>query len=431
MLIPKPTALEPNACKPRFQSTPLTGVSLLTGLLLGLCPPTLAADKDQQKHTVSRELAQPLTQAQAAVGKRMYTEAITKLKEADANPKKTPWDQHVINELSLYADANTHDYADAAKVTEAIVADGFTDSAETKERIKELARIYYRLNDYGKAALYAQRAIQGAFADSTTYVIASESSYLKGDFQAALRFTNSQIEQEIHKGDIPTETQLNIVLNSCIKLEDPPCTTQALERMVSYHPRPEYWQSLINTLYQTKQALSDDGVMLDIYRLSDEVGAIGRPQDYTDMAKLALEQGFPGEAQQVLEKGFTKGLFTDERARSLNQRLLEKAKTESAADQASLAKLERDASKAKTGDKEAALGVAYLSYRQYDKAVQALREGLTKGGVKSPAQTQLLLGIAELKSGDRDAAIQAFRTVNGNDQVLERLANLWSVHARQ
>jgi tetratricopeptide (TPR) repeat protein len=431
MAISKPATLEPDAHKPRLPSALITDVSLLTALILGSATPSLAADKDDPKHTVTRELAQPLTQARADVEKRKYTEAIAKLKGADANPKKTPWDQHIINELFLYAYASTNNYVDAAKTMEATIKDGFTDPAETKERIKQLATIYYRLNDYGKALLYAQRAVQGTFADSATYVIASESHYQKGDFQNALRFTNNYIEQQIKKGDKPTETQINIVLSSCIKLDDRPCTTQALERMVSYYPKPEYWQNLISALYQSNQTRNNDADLLGVYRLADEVGAIRRSQDYTEMAQLALVQGSPGEARQVLEKAFTKCLFTDERTRNLNRRLLEKAKAESVSDQASLTKLQHDASVAVSGDKEVALGVAYFSYQQYDKAIQALQQGLEKGGLKNPAQTQLLLGIAELKSGNRDTALQTFQGVKGNDAVLERLASLWSVHARQ
>jgi hypothetical protein len=55
---------------------------------------------------------------------------------------------------------------------------------------------------------------------------------------------------------------------------------------------------------------------------------------------------------------------------------------------------------------------------------------LTKGGVKSEAEARLLLGIAQLKGGHKDDAVKSFHAVKG-DPTLERLANLWSLHARQ
>jgi hypothetical protein len=59
-----------------------------------------------------------------------------------------------------------------------------------------------------------------------------------------------------------------------------------------------------------------------------------------------------------------------------------------------------------------------------------LNRGVKTGGVQTPADAQLLLGIAELKSGNKDGAMKAFHAVKG-DPKFERLANLWALHARQ
>ena len=405
-------------------------VGLLAALASG-CVPARAADSDQSKRTVSRELAKPLTEARADIESGKLKEAIGKLTQADADPHKSPWDQHVINELLLYAYVKTNDYAKAAQAMESTIGDGFTEPAQVNDRIKELARIHYQLNDYTRALQYAQRALQGGFADEATSLIAGESYYQKSDFQNARLFTNTAIEREVRQGEVPKETELVIVLNSCIKLDDPPCTTQALERLVTWYSKPEYWQRLIDVLYRLKPAQSNDADMLNIYRLANEVGAIRRPEDYTEMAQLALEQGAPGEARQVLEKGFAQNVFNDRPLYDRNQRLLEKAKSESASDLAQLPKLEREASATGGGNKDVAVGVAYLSYQQYDKAVRLLQRGLDKGRLKNPIQVQLLLGIAEFKSGDRTSAVKTFRGVKGDDPVIARLASLWSVHVGQ
>ncbi len=39
-------------------------------------------------------------------------------------------------------------------------------------------------------------------------------------------------------------------------------------------------------------------------------------------------------------------------------------------------------------------------------------------------------GIAQLKAGHKDDAVKTFNAVKG-DPALERLANLWSLHAKQ
>jgi hypothetical protein len=50
--------------------------------------------------------------------------------------------------------------------------------------------------------------------------------------------------------------------------------------------------------------------------------------------------------------------------------------------------------------------------------------------VKNEAEAHLLLGIAQLKGGHKDEAVKSFKAVKG-DPILEKLANLWVLHAKQ
>jgi hypothetical protein len=50
--------------------------------------------------------------------------------------------------------------------------------------------------------------------------------------------------------------------------------------------------------------------------------------------------------------------------------------------------------------------------------------------VQNEGEARLLLGIAELGAGNKEEAQKAFQAVKG-DAKRERLANLWSLHARQ
>ncbi|HEY2591984.1 MAG TPA: hypothetical protein VGI35_10370, partial [Steroidobacteraceae bacterium] len=212
-------------------------------------------------------------------------------------------------------------------------------------------------------------------------------------------------------------------------LNDEQCLTRSFERLVTYYPKPEYWQNLITTMYNTKEAENNDSDMLNIYRLASDVGAMKQAHEYADMAQLSLELGFPGEAQRVLEKGFGENVFTDQHVRERAQRLLDKAKKESVIDQASLPKLAQEAQSASTGEKSVALGTGYLSYQKYDQAVTALQQGIEKGGLKDAAAAKLMLGIAQLKAGNKDAAVKSFHDVKTEDPVVQRLASLWSVRA--
>ena len=153
--------------------------------------------------------------------------------------------------------------------------------------------------------------------------------------------------------------------------------------------------------------------------------AIRNGDDYIEMAQLAIEQGLPGEAQAVLQQAFTKKVFKEQREIDRAQRLLDSAKKQASDDRGTLAS---QAKGAKSGDAEVRLGFAYMSYGMNAEAIAAIQSGLTKGQVKNVDEANLMLGVANLRAGNKDAAKKAFAEVK-TDPKLGRLASLWKLHA--
>lgn len=404
------------------------GLAVIGAAALMAGHPSFAAEKKDSGPKVSKELAKTLKEAQDLLQAKKYSESLAKLKEADGNPKKTPYDQHIIYELEGNAYAKTNNYAEASKVFEAEIGDGFLDEKDLQSRTKIVAQINYQMKNWDKAIDYGNRAIKGGFADEEMKTLVGQSYYLKGDYKGTLKYYDPIIESTIKSGGTPKDEALQLALSACVKLENTDCMTRELERLVEYHPKPEYWQQLLYSLRQSSS--QNDKNTLQLYRLMSEVDVLKEASDYTEMAQLAIEQGNPGEAQHILEKGFQKNVFTDARAKDKNTRLLESAKKAAQNDLASLPRVEKDAESSTTGDKNVGVGLAYLGYQQYDKATDQLNKGVTKGKVRNEAEARLLLGIAQLKSGKKDDAMKTFKAVKG-DPNLERLAELWSLHARQ
>ena len=392
--------------------------------------PQAAAAEKKEGQTVSRELAKPLKGAQDDLNNKKYADAIAKLKEADGNAKKTPYDQHLINEMLGFAYVRTNDYAQAEKYLEASLNDGQLEQAEVPKRVRALAQLNYQLKNYDKAIDFGNRAIKGGYADAEMETLVGQAYYLKGDWKGTLKFEQDLVSGQIKEGKTPKKESLDLMLSSCVKLDDDDCQTRALEKEVQYYPKPEYWQQLLYT--QLKAPNQNDKIMLQTYRLMSEVDVLKRPEDYTEMAQIALDQGSPGEAQHILEKAFQKNVYTDQRSQDKNKRLLEQAKKAATIDQAALPKLEKEAAAATSGDKDIALGIAWLGYQQYDKAIAALSNGIQKGGLKAhtDSEAKLLLGIAQFRAGKRDEAQKTWKSVKG-DTNMERIAALWSLRAKE
>jgi tetratricopeptide (TPR) repeat protein len=403
----------------------VAGAAIIAAASLVPATPAFAAEG---KQTNSAKLAKPLKEAHDDLNAKKYADAIAKLREAEGMAGKTPYDQHLINDMLGFAYARTQNYAEAAKAWEAELDDGITPQSEVPTRVRQLAEANYQIKNYDKAIEFGNRAIKGGFADEELRTLVGQAYYLKGDWKGTLHFEENLVDDKIKNGQTPKNESLQLVLSACVKLSDSACETRSLEKIVAYYPKPEYWSQLLYTMRQ--QTSGNEANLLQTYRLMSEVDVLKSPDDYSEMAQLALEQGSPGEAQRILEKGIAKGVFTEPRAKAKNQRLLESAKKAAATDQASLQRIEKEADAAPTGAKNVGLGLAYLGYGQYDKAAETLSKGIAKGGLRNESEARLLLGIAQLKAGHKEDATKSFHAVKG-DPSLERLANLWSLHAKQ
>jgi hypothetical protein len=403
-----------------------------SAILLGAgltSPVARAADeKSAPEAKVSKAASKPLKAAKDAADAKKYPEALEKLKEVEALPDKSPYDTHVMNELYGFVYVRTQQYPEAAKALEAGMTDGFLSEADAQNRVKALAQVNYQIKNYDKAIEFGNKVITAGQADDDMITLVSQAYYIKGDYPGTIKFVNAYNNDLIKAGKTPKEQTLNLVLSSCLKQDDNECATKALERMVSYYPKPDYWQNLLYSLFQ--QEGQTDKSLLQVYRLAADVDVLKRPDDYTEYAQLAIEAGSPGEAQSILEKGMAKNIFTDPKLIDRNKRLLENAKKQADSDRASLDKIAKDAAAGKTGDKDVSIGLAYIGYKQYDKAIEAINRGMSKPGVQNMGEANLLLGIAYLGAGKKEDAQKAFGAVKG-DAKLERIANLWSLHARQ
>ncbi|MFI4878152.1 MAG: tetratricopeptide repeat protein [Steroidobacterales bacterium] len=401
------------------------GVLVVTGAAL-LLPgaAAYAADKAQQP---SPKVGKPLHEAQEDIKAKKYAEALGKIKEAQGVDKKTPYDEHVINDMLAFVLIKTNDLPGAAKAMEAEIDDGMTPAGEVPQKIKALAEIHYQLKNYDKSIEFGNRAIKGGFADEGIKTIVGQSYYLKGDYKSAQKYEDNLVDQEIKAGETPKNEQLMLLYSACQKANDDACTEKALEKMVTYYPKPESWAQLLFNV--RRQVSGNEANLMETYRLMFDTDVLKDPGDYSEMAGLCLDGGSPGEAQKVLQRGLDRNAFNDQRTKDRAQRKLEAAKKRAASDQGALANLEQEANGAATGDKNAAVGRAYLGYEQYDKAIDQLQKALSKGVSKDEPRDRLLLGVAQLKGGHKDDAIKTFKSVKG-DPALERLAGLWVLHSK-
>lgn len=372
------------------------------------------------------EVGKPLQAAEALIKSGKYREALGKVREADAVGGKSGAETTMIERMRLAAASGAGDADTAARSFDALSTG--MNGAEKLRTIESIAGSYYRAKEYAKAQQWYARYFKEGGTSSANRTLMVQTQYLSGDFAGASKELMAEIQGAERSGAVPSEDRINLLMNAAVRQKDVNVEAFALERLVTYYPKKEYWVTLLARL-QRKPNFSDR-LSLDTYRLSLATGSMSSAADYSELAQLALQAGSGAEAKQVIEKGFAAGVLgtgpeaeRHKRLRDLVVKRTDEAKKTQADD-------EKAALAAKTGNDLVTIGMNQVYEGQKAKGLQLMQEGIAKGGLKRVEDAKLHLGIAQLAAGESAKAQATLKTVSGTDGTGD-LARLWSLYARR
>ncbi len=393
----------------------LAVVCVTSGVVMLLSPVTSIAADAQPK--VSAKILKPLKAAQEAIQAKDWQAALAALAEAQAVEPKSPYDEFMLNELAWYPKLQVKDFAGAAQSLEAAVASGFVPEADLPQRYKALAQLNFQIKDYAKAAEFGSKVLAVSPDSQDVAALVAQSKYLQQDYAGA----RAVVDQTASRVAKPEEQLLMIGLRASYEMDDRAATRSAIESLVRYYPAPKYWEDLLNNqLYETKA----DRDLRALYRLIFDTKTMNKPEEYSEAASIILAGGFPAEAKRVLEQGMASGVFTGE-SLTRAQSDLQRAKSGAEADAKDLPGADKALAAAKTGNEMVAIGKLFFSAGEYEKAADAIRKGLDKGGVTDVNDANALLGIAEVRAGKGQASYPAFDAIS--DAKLKEIASLWKL----
>jgi tetratricopeptide (TPR) repeat protein len=284
--------------------------------------------------------------------------------------------------------------------------------------------LYIQQKDYPKVVESGEQALKHSPNDPNILTSIADADNRMGKYKEAA----AAVQQVLDHQSTPDEKLLAFQWNCYDKIKDEADAAKVIDKLVAFYPKPDYWQNAMASLQQ--KDTKDEHLQLNIYRLMSAVGVLKRPFDYGEMAEIALDLGYPGESQAVLEQALSQNVFTNPGDKDRNQHLLIGAKQRAATDQASLTNAEQAAGNATSGDQLVQVGVAYLTYGQPDKAVADISKGIAKGGLKNTDEAYLELGMAQLKAKNNAEAVRAFdKVANSGGPEYSRLGKLWALHA--
>jgi tetratricopeptide (TPR) repeat protein len=401
----------------------------VTAVAIKSVPIARAAEQDQTQskgETVRPEVGTPLQAAQVLIREKKYREALAKIREAENVKDKTPYEVYIIDRMRGVTAASAGDTAVAVRSFEAALASGRMPPPEQLAMVGAVASLYYQLRDYPRTITWLSRYLNEGGTAPQTRALLAEAYYLNHDYGQAAKELSSEVQADEKAGRPPSKDRLELLANCYVKQKDTPGVVTALEKLVTYYPKREYWIDLLRYV-ETRPGFAPR-LALDVSRLRFTLGLLETDAQFVEMAQLALQTGFPDEAKQVLDKGFAGGVLGTGAEADRHKRLRELVAKNVADDQKTLLHDEGPAAAAKDGTGLVNIGFAYVSRGEIDKGIDLMEKGLRKGGMKYPDDATLHLGIACLMGRRRERAIQVLKTVKGTDGAAD-LARLWIIHA--
>jgi tetratricopeptide (TPR) repeat protein len=388
---------------------------LLAGLLL-------SGTLSHAQETVRPEIGKPLQVVQELLKAGKYKDALARLRETESVPNRTPYENYFLDRMRGSAAAGAGDDATAMKAFEAALASGRMQAHEKLPILEALASAAYRSKDYAKAIEASQRYFKEGGSSANMSNLQTSAHYLSGDYAGVVRDMQQKVQAVERAVPVVDEATLRMLAASYAKLGDDAGYINTLEKLLVHHPKRDYWADLLARV-QNKPTFADR-LALDMFRLQLATETLTESEQYMEMAQLALHRGLPAEAKKVIEAGYAAGKLGSGADAERHKRLREMANKQTLEDERLLATdvIGRNAEALVNS------GEALVTMGRIDPGIELIEQGIAKGGLKRPDEAKLHLGLAYLRSGNKDKAIEAFKSVRGTDGTAD-LARLWVIRA--
>ncbi|MFN3789437.1 tetratricopeptide repeat protein [Massilia sp.] len=391
-----------------------------------------AAAQAAAKDTVRPDMFKLLDPAaiKPLIDAKNYDEVKSRIAQAEAMPNRTPYEEYVINRMKLSLALGSEDNAAAMPVMEAILASGRLSPAETLTYYQALGDANFNAKNYAKAIEWYGRYTKEGGDPAKVQRALSLAQVNSGNFAGAKEVLMANINKAKSAGQKPAENDLRLLGQEANKAKDTETYMFALENLVQYYPNDDFWVDLLNRGVARKAGFDEATYGPSMLRL--EMAAVKQmpPEHYMYLAEVALRDGFPAEAKNVLDAGFAAGVL-GKGSDAKNQTAMRAKATKQAADDAkTIAAGEASAAKAKTGAGLVNLGWAYATMDQADKGIGFIQQGIAKGGLKAPDEAKLRLGMAQVRAGKKADAIQTFQSITGKGGAAD-LAKYWVMLLQQ
>jgi len=374
--------------------------------------------KTKQAQAVSKEVYDKILQAQEKVDEEDYKGALRILQNLNRSDKLTEYERSNVLNYIGFVHYNVGNTTAAIATYEEMLRIPSLEEQIRKQTVYTLAQLNTMEERYNEAIrLIEQWFVLELNPAPDPFILYAQNLYQVNRFRDMIKPIETAMEIA-RKREKPVKEDWYVLLNfAYFQQEDYRKVRDIQKIMLVNWPKKRYWFSLAGAYTE----LGEENNLFASYDAAHTQKMLERESELVTMAQLYMQHEVPYKAATLLDAEMKSGRVS---RNAKNYRLLSQAWSLAQEDEKSIPALKEAARLSNEGELDLRLGNAYLNLGRYAECVSAVQAGLRKGGIKSPDNAQISLGMCLYNQQKYSAAIRAFREARKTRRSA-RIANQW------
>jgi len=371
------------------------GVLLLAGLLAGgnaAAQGSGQADKEdntktKQAQAVSKEVYERIQKAQEDVDAENYQGALRTLNSLYNPDKLTEYEQaNVLNYLG-FVHYNMENMRDAISTYQRLLAIPSLEPQMAKQTTFTMAQLLTVEERYPEAMTTLDRwFVLETNPAPEPFILKAQIHYHLNQYQAMVQPIENAM-QIARNRDKPVKENWWGLLNFAYFQQENYTKVRDIQKiLLQTWPKARYWKSLAGAFTE----LGEDEKLIYAYDAAFTQGMLVKGTEFVTMAQLYLQAEVPYKAAVLLQEKMDAGVVVKNEK---NYRLLSQSWSLAMEDEKAIPALKLAAGMASNGEVDARLANSYLNIGNYEECVSSANTAIRKGGLKSPDNIQISLGM--------------------------------------
>lgn len=369
------------------------------------------ADKDdktktRQAQAVSKEVYERIVKAQEMVDEKEYQGALRLLNRLYNPDKLTEYEQaNVLNYLG-FVYYNMDNMRDAIATYTKLLRIPSLEPQMAKQTTFTMAQLLTVEERYQEALTTLDKwFVLETNPAPEPFILKAQILYNLDRYQAMIQPIETAMQVARDRNKPARESWWNLLNFAYFQEENYAKVRDIQKTMLQTWPKARYWKALAGAFTE----LGQDDKLIYAYDAAFTQGMLEKEAEFVTMAQLFMQAEVPYKAGKLLQEKMDSGVV---KKNEKNYRLLSQAWMLSMEDQKAIPALKAAAALADHGELDARLANSYLNVGEYGQCVTAARNAARKGGLKSPDNIQISLGMclynqqkySESKTAFREAA---------------------------